>query len=222
MVPKLYLVAASWPGKLSLSSRPRGGDWLEDEVLDWRRIGIDTVVSLLTQEEEMELGLEDEAAEARKQDLTFISYPIQDRGVPSDPSTLPTLLEALHRDLQQGKSVLVHCRQGIGRTGLVAASLLVLEGMEPEAAIKEVSKVRGVPIPETREQEDCIYEVATDLETLILSNSPKFWRLFDRAAQGKRTLPDNLPDVDDAAGWEATGGSEAATGATPVKQPRRP
>jgi hypothetical protein len=71
--------------------------------LVWRRFGIDTVVSLLTGEEEQELDLVDEAAEARKHDLDFISYPIPDRGIPANPSTLPDLLETVHRELQHGK-----------------------------------------------------------------------------------------------------------------------
>jgi protein-tyrosine phosphatase len=163
MVPKLYPITGSWPGKLFLSSRPRGGDWLEEEVLGWRRHGIDTVVSLLTGEEEQELDLADEASEARKHDLAFLSYPIPDRGIPSNISTLSDLLELIRRDLQQGKNVLVHCRQGIGRTGLLAASLLIREGMEPESAIREVSKLRGVRIPETPEQESWIYGVPANV-----------------------------------------------------------
>src|SRR5436309_2823840 len=123
MVPKLYPIAGSWRGTLFLSSRPRGGDWLEDEVSRWRRYGIDTVVSLLTDDEEHELHLVHEASEARQHDLAFVSYPIPDRGVPFNISTLADLLETIYRDLQHGKNVLVHCRQGIGRTGLVAASL---------------------------------------------------------------------------------------------------
>ena len=164
MVPKVYPINGSWRGKLFLSSRPRGGDWLEDEVSGWRRYGIDTVVSLLTDDEEQELGLGHEASEARKHDLAFVSYPIPDRGVPSNTSTLSDLLETIQRDLGHGKNVLVHCRQGIGRTGLVAASLLVREGMEPASAIQNVSKVRGVQIPETPEQENCIYGVAASVK----------------------------------------------------------
>jgi protein-tyrosine phosphatase len=163
MVPKVYPVSGPWPGKLFLASRPRGGDWLEDEVLAWRRYGIDTVLSLLTNEEERELDLVGEASEARKHDVAFISYPIPDRGIPSDISALYKLLERIHQDLQRGKNVLVHCRQGIGRTGLIAASLLVRDGMEPETAIEEVSRVRGVQVPETTGQENCIYEVAANV-----------------------------------------------------------
>lgn len=162
MVSRVYPITGSWPGKLFLSSRPRGGDWLEDEVAGWRRFGVDTIVSLLTDEEERDLDLVGEESEAGKHSVAFVSYPILDRGIPSDIPALYNLLDRIHQDLQQGKNVLLHCRQGIGRTGLIAASLLVRDGMEPEAAIKEVSRVRGVQVPETTEQESCIYEVAAN------------------------------------------------------------
>ena len=43
----------------------------------------------------------------------------------------------------------------------------------------------------------------TDLETLVLSNSPRFWQLFDdRAATGERTPLEALPDPDDDAAWK--------------------
>lgn len=42
----------------------------------------------------------------------------------------------------------------------------------------------------------------TDLETLLLSNSSRFWELFDRAASGKRMPFESLPDANDDAEWE--------------------
>ena len=42
----------------------------------------------------------------------------------------------------------------------------------------------------------------TDLESLILSNSPRFWELFDRAAPGRRTPLESLPDPDDDRAWK--------------------
>ena len=160
MVPKVYPVAGPWPGQLFVSSRPRGGDWLKDEVAGWRNYGIDILISLLTEEEERELDLVDEASEAQKHGLAFVSYPIPDRGVPSNTSTMFGLLERIHQDLQQGKKVLVHCRQGIGRAGLIATSLLVLDGVDPTVAMEEVSNARGVHVPETTVQENCIHEIA--------------------------------------------------------------
>jgi prevent-host-death family protein len=46
----------------------------------------------------------------------------------------------------------------------------------------------------------------TDLETLILSNSQRFWKLFDRAAAGKRTPLEELPGDDDDKAWQRLAG----------------
>ena len=46
----------------------------------------------------------------------------------------------------------------------------------------------------------------TDLESLLLSNSQRFWQLFDQAASGKRTPLEELPDADDDAAWKRLAG----------------
>jgi len=46
----------------------------------------------------------------------------------------------------------------------------------------------------------------TDLEALILSNSQRFWKLFDRAAAGKRTPLEELPSFDDDKAWKQLAG----------------
>ena len=161
---KLYLVSGSWSGTLYLSGRPRGGDWLPDEISGWRRTGIDTVVSLLTSEEERGLDLTSEASEARKHGMSFLSCPIADRQTPTSPSTVPDLLDTIQLDLRTGKAVLVHCRQGIGRAGLIAASLLIQNGVKPEWAIRQLTAARGVSIPETPDQEKWIYQFAANMK----------------------------------------------------------
>ena len=156
----LYWVEGPWPGKLALSARPRGGDWLEDDVSNWKRAGINSVLSLLTAEEERDLDLREEAVEVRKLGLEFSSFPIPDRQVPQSEAKLGEALEKVNRSLIGGRNVLVHCRQGIGRTGLVAACLLVKNGMSPGAAVDTLSAARGVAIPETTEQRDWIERYA--------------------------------------------------------------
>ena len=37
---KLYWISGPWAGKLAIAARPRGGDWLEDEIRDWKNGGI--------------------------------------------------------------------------------------------------------------------------------------------------------------------------------------
>ena len=57
-----YPVTAAAPYRIAIAARPRGNDWLCDEVSAFSREGIDTLVSMLTDEEAEELGLEQESA----------------------------------------------------------------------------------------------------------------------------------------------------------------
>jgi protein-tyrosine phosphatase len=152
MGTELHWVDGPWPGRLAMAARPRGGDWLDDEMSEWRRAGIDTVVSLLTAEEEQDLDLKNEAREVKARGMKFISLPIPDRQVPRSESEVAAALEKLDADLSSRKNVVVHCRQGIGRTGLVGACLLVTKGLSPGAAVESVSAARGLQVPETDEQ----------------------------------------------------------------------
>src|SRR5215831_14148883 len=134
MKSEIHWVSGPWPGKLALAARPRGGDWLEDEISAWQRADIQTVFSLLTPDEEAELDLAQEARTAQAQGMTFVSFPIPDRSVPG--SQLTTALAQLDAELMAGRNVVLHCRQGIGRTGLVAACLLISKGLDAETAIQ--------------------------------------------------------------------------------------
>jgi protein-tyrosine phosphatase len=163
MWTSLSWVNGPWPGKLALAARPRGEDWLEDEAKNWQQAGINTVLSLLEPAEELDLGLKNEGALVRRQGMKFISLPIPDRQVPNSESELTAILEELDTDLSSGKNVVVHCRQGVGRTGLVAACLLVTKGLSPDAAITSVASARGTPIPETGEQHNWIDHYAAVL-----------------------------------------------------------
>ncbi len=60
----------------------------------------------------------------------------------------------------------MHCRQGIGRSGLVAARLLAKKGTSPGAAIEMVSAARGLAVPETAEQREWIDRYAATLSVL--------------------------------------------------------
>jgi protein-tyrosine phosphatase len=163
MWTELHWLDGSWPGKLALAARPRGGDWIEDEVDKWKRAGVDVVLSLLTLEEEKDLDLRNEAAAVRGAGMEFTSFPIPDRQVPGSETKLAMVLETIGARLAAGKNVLVHCRQGIGRSGLVAACLLVTKGLSPGTAVEQVSAARGVRIPETTEQRDWIDHYAAVL-----------------------------------------------------------
>ena len=163
MSTKLHWVEGPWPGKLALAARPRGGDWLKDEIAAWRGTGIDAVVSLLTPEEELDLDLHREAQVVKARGMKFVSFAIPDRQVPNSETEMTAVLERIDAELSAGKNVVLHCRQGIGRTGLVGACLLVTRGLSPERAVKTLSVARGNPVPETEEQRHWIDHYAAIL-----------------------------------------------------------
>ena len=157
-----YLIEGPWPGRLAIVPRPRGGDWLENEVRAWKKMGFDVVVSLLTTDELDELGLADEADLSRAQGLQFCEFPIPDLGIPKSSAAARELVDNLRSDLDVGKQIAIHCRQGIGRSGLIAAGVLIVSGVEPELAIRQVSAARGLSVPETAEQREWVLELARD------------------------------------------------------------
>ncbi|MGH9501011.1 MAG: protein-tyrosine phosphatase family protein [Terriglobales bacterium] len=152
MNPKLYYVDSKPPGKLAISARPRGEDWLEDDIDGWRRSGIDAVVSLLTQQEAETLGLKNEKAECAARGIRYLSFSIDDRGVPSSSAATDKLAAEISELLRKGLNVAIHCRQGIGRSSMIAAAVLVLNGIDLSEALDRISAVRDMSVPETREQ----------------------------------------------------------------------
>jgi protein-tyrosine phosphatase len=163
MFTELYWIDGPWPGRLAISARPRGGDWLEDEIRAWRSAGLNAVVSLLMPDELDDLGLQRESEVCQKKGLEFLSLPIIDRSVPALDSKTLNLFERIEAALAQGKKITVHCRQGIGRSGLVAASLVVARGTSPAVAIERVGKARRATVPETPEQRAWIDAFAATL-----------------------------------------------------------
>jgi protein-tyrosine phosphatase len=163
MAREFYQVSGPWSGKLWIAARPRGGDWLEDEIARWNGHGAGVVLSLLATDEERDLNLEKEATVARSRDIEFVSLPIADRGIPSSESAFAGAIEWLDSALAAGRTVVVHCRQGIGRSGVAAACALALNGVEPAEAIARVSWVRGLTVPETEPHREWIELYASHL-----------------------------------------------------------
>ena len=158
-----YEIDGPWRGKLFIIARPRGGDWLEDDIASMRREGFDLLVSLLTQDEKQELGLQSLGEVGRSLGLRLVEFPITDLGTPDSMSEAEALLARVHDELAAGKKVAIHCRQGIGRSGLIAIGLLLLSGQQPAEAMRKVSAARGLPVPETIEQRDWLYTLEHEL-----------------------------------------------------------
>jgi len=152
MIARPYWITS----QLAIVPRPRGGDWLDDEMLALHEAGIDIVVSMLQEDEARELGLDQEASVAQKNGLRFINFPVPDRGVPFDNPTFTKFLEDIEHLLALGKRVGVHCRACIGRASVTSASLLIRSGIPPDRVWQQISEVRGCPVPDTIEQRDWV------------------------------------------------------------------
>jgi len=143
----------SFPGRrVAILARPRGGEALEDDARELKAKGVDIVVSLLTADEEGELGLGGEGRALEAQGIKFISFPIEDCGTPASMSKARALIAVLVASMKAGQAIGFHCRAGIGRSPMMAASVLVASGIPFERALKELSAARGWPVPETTEQ----------------------------------------------------------------------
>ena len=144
------------PHKLAISARPRGGQWLADDINAWRAAGVDSVISLIDAMEERDLELQDEPMLCRACGIEFVSFPIKDRGVPTSPDATSALIDWVVSDLRRGLGVAIHCRMGIGRSGLVAACVLHALGHAHGDVFPILSRARGLPVPDTEAQAEWV------------------------------------------------------------------
>jgi protein-tyrosine phosphatase len=138
-------------GRLGIMARPRGGEWLEDEIQNLRTKEIGLVVSLLTPEEIEELELKSEKIICERNMIEYINFPIPDRQFPDNKKT-DTLVHLLEKKLSDGKSIVIHCRMGIGRASIIAGALMLPTGLDSQRILQIISAARGLQVPDTPEQ----------------------------------------------------------------------
>ena len=61
MSAEIYWIEGVPDGRLAIVGRPRSGDWLSDEIMDWKSAGLTDIVSLLEEHEVRDLDLMKEA-----------------------------------------------------------------------------------------------------------------------------------------------------------------
>ncbi|MEM7479223.1 MAG: protein-tyrosine phosphatase family protein [Planctomycetota bacterium] len=154
MRPTIYQIELIGSGFLAAMAKPASGEWIDEEFSGIAATGISQVISLLEQWEAREVGLAEEQQLCERHGMRFVSHPIEDRGLPQSVADFASFTKSLYHEIAGGRSTVVHCRAGIGRTGLVAGGVLLHAGFEPDEAIGHISKHRGVEVPDTEEQKD--------------------------------------------------------------------
>ncbi len=71
--------------------------------------------------------------------IEYLRKPIRDHGLPERREHMMEILDCLHDALRAGTPVYVHCRAGIGRTGMVVGCLLVERGLTGEQALDQLA-----------------------------------------------------------------------------------
>jgi protein-tyrosine phosphatase len=153
---EIFWIDGDPPPGLAIVLRPRGRDWLEDELLRIKNSGIRVLVSLLEADEAAELGLLREGEVAIALGLEYWSFPIPDRHVPPNRFEFRNFVEGLAEQLRAGTRIGVHCRGSIGRSSITAACTLIHMGWKAETALAEIEAARGCWIPDTPEQRQWI------------------------------------------------------------------
>lgn len=119
-----------------------------DAIAAWNAA---SVVTLAEAHELEALGIAAIGAEVRRRSMAWHHWPIGDYHVPDAAfmAAWPARSADLRDLLARGGRVLVHCNGGLGRSGSVAARLLVEGGMDAEVAIQAVRTVRPGAIETT-------------------------------------------------------------------------
>ena len=156
------------PGNLGMTIAPgmkddaRGGRWERDLDADLRRLkeayNTDVLVSLMEQEEYERFGIADLTQRTEAFGIEVLHFPITDVSTPRQSQTdeYATLVQTIIDRLARGETVVIHCRGGLGRTGTVAATVLVALGHPTDEAIGIVREARSHRAIETFEQEEYV------------------------------------------------------------------
>jgi protein-tyrosine phosphatase len=140
--------------------RPRGGEWLADEVGGWASAGIQIVASLLHDYEIEELGIRGGVQHCARVGIEYRRFTIADRGVPERVSDFFAFTDALAASVRNGVNVAVHCRAGIGRSSLTAAAIMLRLGVAAADVFPMISKARGLSVPETPQQAEWLHALS--------------------------------------------------------------
>ena len=150
MPADIFTIVRAGPGTLSTMPRPAGDAGLRADISALAALGVGALVSMLTPDEAARLGLSAEPAVAADHGLEFLNVPIFDFGLPDDDLTAASAW--VRGLLHSGTHVVIHCRGGVGRSSILAGSVLVDEGMDSDEAWEAIEVARGRPVPDTPAQ----------------------------------------------------------------------
>jgi len=134
-----------------------GGEWDRDLELDLSVVddsGASTLITVMEDHEFDVLGVPNFKDSVKTRSFYWEQLLVKDCDIPTDifEAQWKKLGPKIHEQLKNNELIIIHCRGGLGRTGLLAARILVEVGYSPVDAIAMVRKTRSHTI-ETFSQE---------------------------------------------------------------------
>lgn len=152
-------------GKLGMTFAPgkkqrdaATGSWARDLEMDLERLRdeyqTDLLVSLMEEHEYPLLQIADLRERAADYGIEVLWFPIGDGSCPRSIEEFGGAVERVVAALRSGKTVVVHCKGGWGRTGIMAAAALlsVTSDLTPEEAIATVRRARKGTVENERQE----------------------------------------------------------------------
>lgn len=133
------------PGTLLFTPCPGTRDTSLDAALTTlQQAGASAIITLMPHSELTRDGVEEIAERCRVLDLAWFHLPVADEQVPLEDfeQAWPAASQQILDRLQAGQALAIHCKGGSGRTGLIAARLLIAAGLPPSEAIALVQALR--------------------------------------------------------------------------------
>ena len=156
-LPNSYWVI---PGRFLAGEHPLGAHQAEtlERLKRLREAGINSFVDLTETHELLEYR------HLLPRQIDYLRCAIVDTQVPDTVAQAQAALASIRAGLERGRSIYLHCRAGIGRTGLVVGCYLADEERDGEAALlrlnhlwQQSARSASWPtIPQTPEQADYI------------------------------------------------------------------
>lgn len=156
------------PGRLGMTFAPGmwagsvRGRWERDLAADMRALEeeheVNVLVSLMEEHEYHGYQIPGLLEQDNVGNVEILRFAIKDMGVPQEAESerFEAFVQDVVQRLEEGQNVVVHCRGGLGRTGTLAACVLVAVGRHSaDEAIAAVREARRGTV-QTREQEDFV------------------------------------------------------------------
>jgi protein-tyrosine phosphatase len=133
------------PGRLLLHSMPGRFETIERV---WQQLKSEAVGAIVCLNEEYEIRLKSskyaDALETGTVPCSVVPFEIREGGVPADRHAFWALANDLANRLRCGEALLIHCAGGVGRTAMLAVSVLLALGEPFNEAESAVSRAGSI------------------------------------------------------------------------------